>query len=383
MHRTSLTKNSLSELMRLDTGGHGVLSMYLGFDPSSVPNLSERHAQASSLLTQAEHRCAEDEPRSHEQRMALRADLQRVRDLLDDERELAPESGRGLAIFCCGPADVLELVTLPEPVEPRIVIDDQPYLEPLVELTADERWCVLLMSHRASRVLVGDRDHLVEIASVLDDVHGQHSQGGWSQSRYQRGIRKEADDHIRASCEALYERFKRRPFDRLLIGGPVELHKQVIGELHQDLRRRVAGEFEIDVERATGAEVGERCSALIEADEKRREESALARMREGLAPNGHAGVGLAGVLELLNERRVEVLLLAHGFTAPGYSCPSCGRLSLEATPCPLDGAEPERHEDIVDTAITRALAQSAEVRVLRQSGEQLAEQGSIAALVRY
>ena len=87
---------------------------------------------------------------------------------------------------------------------------------------------MLLISHRASRVLIGDRDHLVEVTSVLDDVHGRHAQGGWSQARYQRGIEKETDDHIRRTCEALFERLKRRPFDRLLIGGPSELHKRVI-----------------------------------------------------------------------------------------------------------------------------------------------------------
>jgi len=82
---------------------------------------------------------------------------------------------------------------------------------------------------------------------------------------------------------------------------------------------------------------------------------------------------------------VETLLLAHGFTAPGFACPRCGYLGASEAPCPADGAAPEKREDIVEGAVELALAQSAEVLIVRhqpQSGD-LAGHGPVAALLRY
>lgn len=380
IRRTRLTAESLERILALDTRDHPALSLYLSFEPSQLPNLRERHMQASALLADAEH--AHDEGDApHEQRIGLREDLERVRELLAHDEELAPESARGLAVFCCGAAGIFEVVSLPDPVDPRAVIEPGLLVQPLLEQAATARWCVLLVSHRAARVFVGDRDALLEAASVIEDVHKHHAQGGWSQARYQRGVEKEAEDHIRTTCAELLERLRRRPFERLLIGGPAELHKRVEGDLHADLRRRLAGTFEIDVERAGAEEVRRRALPLIDADERARERRALSRLREGLAPGGHAATGLDEVLELLNERRVEMLLVAHGSSAAGFACPACGRLAASAAACPGDGSEPQPRQDVVESAIAAALAQDAEILVLVHEQDELVD--PVAALLRY
>lgn len=384
MHRTRLTSETLSRLHDMETGGNGVLSLYVSLDPSRMPNLRERRVEVDSLLGEAERRYLDGGEASHAQRMALREDIESVREFLTDG-ELAPGSAQGLAIFRSVPAGIFEVIRLPGKVEPTAMVGERPFIEPLAELLAPERWCALLLSHRASRIFCGTRERLTEVSSVLDDVHRQHSQGGWSQARYQRGIEKETDDHIRSSCTELFERFNRRAFDRLLIGGPAELRNRVEHELHPDLRRRLAGHFDIDVERTTSDEVNRRASPLIEADERRSEHEALQRLNEGLAPNGHAAVGLTEVLEVLNERRVEKLLIAHGFAAPGLACPSCGRLATSGAPasCPGDGTPLKPHDDIIESAIELALDQSAETLVVRHHQDELDAHGSIAALIRF
>jgi len=382
MHRTDSTSEALSRLSGLPANGHGVLSLYLNLDPSEYPNLRERHMQVDALLADAERRHVGDGEGSHSERIALREDIERVREFLTDA-ELAVESAHGLAVFCSVPADLFEVVTLARPIDAAVAVDRVPFIEPLVELTAPERWCVLLVSRRAGRVLRGTRERLTEVASVIDDVHGRHAQGGWSQARYQRAIENEVDEHIRTTCSALFDRFRRRPFDRLLVGGPAELRRRVERELHPDLSRRLAGHFEIDVERATPDEVRQRTDPLIEADEGRRERDALERLGEGMAPGGHAAGGLDEVLQLLDDRRVQTLLLTQGLAASGFVCPQCGRLSAGETSCPGDGIAPEPRQDIIPSAIQVAMDQSAEVLVVRDRPEALAEYGSVAALLRY
>jgi peptide chain release factor subunit 1 len=252
-----------------------------------------------------------------------------------------------------------------------------------LEPTPSERWCVLLVSSRASRIFFGDSERLVEVGDVHDDVHRRHSQGGWSQARFQRGIEKEIEDHIRRTCELLFARFQDEPFDHLVLGGPSELAHRVEHDLHTDLCQRLVGHVDIDVERASAEEVHRRALPVIETQERQREQNALARLTESIAPDGHAVTGLDEVLELLGEQRVETLLLAQGFVAPGLSCPRCGRLSTTGTSCPMDAAELQPRENIVDHAVERALSQSIEVLIFREHRSELERHGSIAALLRY
>lgn len=383
IHRTQLTRQALSRLLRIDLRGQRALSLYLSFDPAQVPNLRERHMEVGSLLDEAERR-HEHDGGSHEQRMALRADIERVRALFADEQELAPEPGRGLAVFCSVPAGVFEVVSLPEQVQAQVVVDRELLLEPLLEQVPSTHWCVALVSRRETRLFIGDRDALVEAAHLRDDVHRHVKVGGRSQPRYQKGVEEEVDEHIRGTCALLFERLQQRPFERLLIGGPAELHGDIERALHTDLAKRLAGCFEIDVERANAAEVHQRAMPLLQADERAREREVLARVREGLAPGGHAAVGLDEVLELLRERRVQTLVLPHDFATPGFACPSCGRLSTVDEPCPLDGAQPEPREDIVESAVAVALAQDAEVVLVRHELDELARlAGGVAAIVRF
>ncbi len=382
MHRTSSIGEALARLSGTRANGHRVLSLYVSLDPSEFPNLRERHAQVDAALDAAERDAERSGDGSHADRMALREDIEQVRSFLTDD-ELAVQSARGLAVFCSVPADLFEVVALPRPVTAMAVVQERPFIEPLVELGAQERWCVLLVSRRTARVLYGTREHLVEVADVHDDVRGQHHQGGRSQSRYQRGIESEVDEHIRSTCSALFERLKHRPFERLLLAGPAELRPRVESDLHPDLARLLAGHFEIDVERATPDEVHQRALAQIEADEHRRERETLARLTEGMAPGGHAAAGLDEVLELLNERRVQTLLLAQDFAAPGSECPRCGRLASGEGTCPADGTALESCADVAERAIRLALGQSASVVVVRHEVDGLDAHAPIAALLHY
>ena len=72
LHRTGSVSGALSHLRGLQAGEHGVLSLYLSFDPSEFPNLRERHMQANALLADAERRHAGEENRTLRVRIAWR-----------------------------------------------------------------------------------------------------------------------------------------------------------------------------------------------------------------------------------------------------------------------------------------------------------------------
>jgi peptide subunit release factor 1 (eRF1) len=234
-------------------------------------------------------------------------------------------------------------------------------------------------------MLRGTKERLDELPPLEDEVHGQHDQGGWSQARYQRSVDKEVQDHLKRTAEVVLRRFKRVPFDQLLLGGPQEILGDMEERLHPYVRERVAGRIDIDVENTNADQVRESATAVIEEAERSRERETLDRLVEGVQRGSRAAAGLGDTLGVLNERRVETLMLTSGFTAPGKWCPECGSVFSDngQAECPADGTSLQDRDDIVESAVELALVQSADVLVLRHLRDELEPHGSIGAVLRF
>src|SRR5215211_744812 len=246
MAAQSLSRGRLRRLADVHPDRGRVLSVFMNLDPSELPTPAARSSAVTSILTEAARRVEAAQELAHDERAALEADVERVREVLNGD--IASNGTRALAVFACQPADLFEVVPLREPLDSRVVLDDTPYVEPLVHAGAAERWCVLLASRRVARLFVGGGDELEETDRIEDDVHRRHDQGGWSQANYQRSIDKEVEDHLAHTAEVAFELYKRRGFDRMLVGAPDELVAELEAKLHPYLRERLSGRISCDVE---------------------------------------------------------------------------------------------------------------------------------------
>jgi peptide chain release factor subunit 1 len=365
--------------------GHRVISLYLDLDPERFATAPARASQIRSLIDEAAREVDRRSDLGHEDRTALREDLDRVRDYLLSRGEGGTpfKGARGLAVFCSSRDDLFETVQLPRPVQARVVIEHSPYVEPMVAAVGQRRWSVLLVSRRDARMFSGPADGLEERRSFHDDVHGQHDQGGWSQHRYERSVEKEVDDHLRKVAELLDRSWRRQRFDRLALGGPSEIVPRLEGMLSDEVRARLArGRVEVDVATANGDQVRAALAPLAEEDDKRLESEALDRLRAGIGGSGRAAGGAADTLRTLNERRVETLLLAPDFDGRALRCPTCGLLTVEDGHCPADGSRLEDVEHLREAAVEAALAQDADVMIVRHHPDLGPFQG-IGALLRF
>lgn len=351
MAANTITRGRLRRLAELRPGKGRVLSVFFNLDPSEFGTPPARATEMNSVLTAAQHQADEAEGLEHEARQALRADVERVRDVLRGS-DVATDGTRGLAVFAYGPADVLEVVRLPHPIESRAVVDDHACLEPLLRV-GSARWCVLLINRKTARVFLGTADGLDEVDRIEDDTHSQHDQGGWSQARFQRSVEQEKLNHLGRALDILFARFKRRPFHHLVVGAPEELVGEVEDRLHPYLRDRLAGRLAIDVENSSPAEVQAAARSVVEQHVAATEREALDRLAQGIG-RGDRGVSKPGpVMEALEQARVEILLLAEDFDAPE-----------------------------LDEAVEKAIMQSAEVLVIRHHDD-LAMHGGIGAVLRF
>jgi peptide chain release factor subunit 1 len=352
MAANTITRGRLRRLAELRPERGLVLSVFFNLDPSEFATPAARATEVNSVVTAAAHKVEEFEGLEHDERQALRADVERVREVLEGSG-VATNGTHGVAVFACGPADLLEVVRLPHPIESRAIVDDHPCVEPLVRGRSSERWCVLLVNRRKARIFIGEADGLQELDRITDDVHQQHDQGGWSQANYQRSVEQDKLNHLIRATDTLFARFKRRPFEHLVVGAPQELASEVEERLHPYLRARLAGRIGVDVENSSVGEVQAAAAEVVDRHVAAVEREALDRMQQGIG-RGDRGVSRpTAVMQALEQARVEILLLAEDFDAPE-----------------------------LDEALEKAITQSAQVIVVRHYDD-LELHGGIGAVLRF
>jgi peptide subunit release factor 1 (eRF1) len=385
MQTNELNENRLRELAGIRPDGDSrVLSVFLNLDPAEFATPPARASEISSVIDDAHRRVRESDGLSHDARKGLEVDVERAATFL---RDLSPKGAHGFALFACAGSGLFEGIRLPRPIETRAVINDTPFVEPLVELLGSGgNWMVVLVNRQTGRLLRGDGNGFDELAAIEDNVHGQHSQGGWSQARYQRSVDEDVMDHLKNVADAVFLRFKRASFDHLLLGGPGETRSDFEGRLHPYLRERLAGWIDIDVENSSPDDVAKCARDKIDEHTRGAERRALDRLQEAVGKNGRGAAGLEGTLEALNERRVETLLLMENFDAAGCTCPQCGSVyAVTGGSCPADGTSLDCRDNVVENAMHLALEQSAGVLVVRDedNARELESRGGIGAVLRF
>ena len=75
-----------------------------------------------SVIDQAHRRVRESDGLGHDEKKALRADVERTGEFLLGE--FSPKGAHGVVVYACSPAGLFEVIRLARPVETRVVIDD-------------------------------------------------------------------------------------------------------------------------------------------------------------------------------------------------------------------------------------------------------------------
>jgi len=362
---------------------HPLISLYMDLDPERFAIAPARASQIRSLVDAAGRELEAQEGLSHDDRVALRSDIQRIDDFLGSPE--APVRGaRALAVFCSSRAGLFEVVPLLRPTEARVSVGLSPYVEPLVAALQDRRWLVALVNRREGRVLEGPVEGLAEHARLEDFVRGRHDQGGWSQANYERSIEKDAEDHLRRVAEAVNRLWRTDRFHRIAVGGPPEVVPRFESHLAGDVGPHLISErVAVDMSSANEEQVRRAVAGLVAEDEKRFEREALNRLEAGIGSRGRGAGGPYDTLVALNERRVQTLLIEPGMDRRGARCPKCGLLMVEADgPCPADGSELAELDHLREAVIESALAQGADVFVVHHYPDLGPLQG-IGALLRF
>jgi peptide chain release factor subunit 1 len=380
MART-VTWDELRDLAGFEAEKGFAISVYLDLDPSAVPTAGEAQTRLNSLLDgAAKENGGGKRELTHQQRVALREDFDRIRRYFEFEFER--NGARGLAIFCAGLDNVWRPLPLTEVVPDGIKVSQLLYLAPLVPLVGrGEGAIVLVASREQGRFYRLRAGRLEDLADYFEQQPRRHDQGGWAQARLQRHADELVHDHLRRVADQLDRFVRRLGKPRVVVAANDETWAELEGLLSPESRSAIAGVASAEAH-AQPTELLALAAPVLERWRAQRETEAVERWNEELGRNGRASSGWASTLEAASDARVELLLFREGADHVAKRCPACGRLSAEGAKCPLDGTQLEESKDGLDLAVHQTLAHGGTVWAVRNRDD-LDAAGGIGALLRF
>ena len=277
--------------------------------------------------------------------------------------------GQTVAFFACADAGLFEAYPLPGHTDDLAVVAWRPYLRP---------WNAVLQRNPGYQVAVIDAQHAWVLAISDDAVNtlAEHtgpsvpSSGfaGWyglEAYRMQQRVIQLARRHFRDTIGILTKTGTAGP---LVIGGQETQVNQFLTQVPDQVRRRLAGRFSLDLQTATPARVRE-LSAPVFADWTQAGEAQLVNDVLGEPPGTAVTTDLSDCLTAVRSRAVSQLVLSDGEVVPGCVCADCGALSLPQGSCdcadPLGASRPV--PDLLDELSNQALDGGAQVAAVREA----------------
>ena len=363
----TIVQQDLQELVDFQSEAPPVVSLYLNGDPATGTKEAHRLA-LRGLLKKA---LAEG---------ASPKDVEAIERYFDFAYDW---QAKGAVVFTCKEQGFWRTYPLDVPTPNQVFVGRRPYLKPLIRLLdAYGRYGVILVDQEGARLFLFEMGRLQEATGTLGEEVKRHKQGGFAAARFQRRADEQAAQNLRHAAELATEFFQASECPRLILAGTPQTASQFQEFLPKAHQAKVVGTLSLDI-LASEAEVRDRSLDLIQQVDRAREARLVEQMVTTAAKGGPAVLGLADTLMALQEQRVHILLVAEGYAQMGYRCRQCAYVGADHTPsCPICGGPMEEVEDVVDTAIRRAIDLGVEVEVVHENPA-IAQAGHIGALLRY
>lgn len=360
---------------------HPVVSLYLNVDGAKFPTRADYETEFSILASNLRKAARQEMSYSRDQEGMLDGEISALGQYL--ALDFKRNGTRGLVIFTCEPEGLWQVNALKVPVENHLYVDEKPQVAPLMEKLSDfEQVCVLLTNKENARIFTVFVDEITEHTEIMDRVLKRHGKGGWEQTKFQRRHEKQVREHLKKAATATLDFFKQDRFDRLAIGVADELWPELEKVLHPYLKERILGRFSLDVNSSQNAILA-RVDALAQENHDRQESTLLQSLGPELESGRTYVGGLDDVLAMLNERRVDLLLVESGYSVPGRKCPDCQTLQYHEQSCPTCDSQADSVADVVEEVREMAIRQSVRVITTPSDHPAMTQAGKIAARLRY
>jgi hypothetical protein len=296
-------------------------------------------------------------------------------------------SARGMAVFAAVQRDLVHGYALAVPVANRLVVDEEPYLMPLLELLDRQRRYLVVHTdtHRGRLYTsVPGAVHLIE--EITEDVPKRQRAAGELWGKQQATIDRHRKDHILHYFKELVREVERawpeEKYDGIVLLGAHEVLQQLRPHFPDHLAERIAGEAPYawsGRQASLESKIGAIQTTSLEEHDRRLLEDVRRRLLEG----HRIATGPEGVIEALRNGQVGIagrIVMVPDPGATGWRCRQCGAIFVHrAEACSFCNAPCDR-TNLWQAIALQAGRQHTPVHSV-PAGLDLEKQGGIAALL--
>lgn len=317
------------------------------------------------------------------ERESFERDIARIQRYLDSEVDRA---ANGLALFACDGSNLFEAMQLDAAFDQhQLFVGAVPHLYPLARLFhMYPRYAAVLLDTRKARIFVFGLAAVERSQEVTGEKTRRHSQGGWSQARYQRHIENLHQQHVKDVITNLDTLVRDEEIEHIVAAGPDE----ALALLRENLPAHLAEKLEATTKLDLSASDADVLQATLESFRERQADTDAETVEKLLDAWRGGGLGVAGpeaTLRALELGQVDELVIAGSPDAlkPVQRLPDDAATgSIQADASVPQGAGDENQLQLSSELVTRAEQTSARIRFIEDPAL-LAEIGGVGALLRF
>jgi protein required for attachment to host cells len=380
----TLTRQEIEVLLDSPKQRHYVVSAYADM---TVQDGFSRHVE-THLRNQA--KAAQAALAKADARKSLEVNIEVIRQAIAS----ADHAAKGLAVFSSVDQGLRHVVPLGFPVENRLIIDEEPFILPLLECWyAEPSYLIVLVD--------SDEAHLFEAHHGLpepvrdlqrEDAHEQIQRDKprftykkrFAKTDHERLHGIEQDKFLHEVAAAVVEHARGGPFTGLILLGHASITQPLRRLLPRELEAMVAGEA-AHAMTARPEDLADDVSRLIEDDRVGREARSLSELQERWNQKHLVANGPTDVLDALQQGRATEIFLGRRRDLPGAICRDCHyRLGAATGVCPYCQGMC-RPVNASQEILRMAMRHRVPVRLFRSNGSKddpLSPAGGVSAFVR-
>lgn len=371
------TYKELKQLSAITGDGNFFVSLYLNVNPLTNPR-GDYVIHFKNMLKEIAGKVNKDVEKK------IKHDIEKIEAYLAGNKR---EFKKGLALISSAPVNFWQSYHFTVPVKNELIIDDTPYIKPLLSLfDSYPAYAVLLVDKEFARIFYIHLGKIEVYTEMLTpDVPGKHKKGGWfglEQSRYERHIDYHVSRHMKDVIKAVDNLIQKESIDKIIIGGTEEAVVKIKDMLPHAISGKIVSTFHTGLTSGE-KDILEKTLKIIEGLEKEKQEETVRELITRAMKNNMAVLGMENVLTNIQNGRVRQLIFLRDMSAAGSRCPNCNFLtSQKLKDCPYCKRTFDAVNYLFDLAAQKAVEQDAIVELVSKSDE-LAKAGGIGAFLRF
>ncbi|MCX8200106.1 MAG: peptide chain release factor aRF-1 [Candidatus Micrarchaeota archaeon] len=318
-------KKKVAELSKIRGSGTELISLYI---PPKYPigdvagRLRSEYSQASNI-------------KSKQTRNNVLGALERILNFL---KHFNQPPDNGIAIFAGnisknpGESDIkLFYIVPPDPIGIQLYrCDSSFFVEPLLVFTKPkEAYGLLAIDGSDATLAILEGKNVRIVRHVHSTAPSKTHKGGQSAARYQRLVEIGKEDYYKRVGEAMDEVFLNvQNMKGVIIGGPGPIKDYFLDGKYFNYQIKVLGKVDTGYSDENGIhEIMHKLEEIIANQEAAQEKRLVQMFIENVVKGGLAAYGVKEVVEALEAKRVNTLLLSEGLYLHRirYKCQKCGQ----------------------------------------------------------